>query len=63
MSTPPSRVLHRTGPAGDAGGFDDLVKRISTAYDARGLATTVTQHTHASVGSGSVVDEVEHAYG
>ncbi|HRQ74020.1 MAG TPA: hypothetical protein PLU35_13420, partial [Phycisphaerales bacterium] len=35
------RLTHRRATT-IAGGFDDAVKRISTAYDARGLATTVT---------------------
>ncbi|MCW5775672.1 MAG: hypothetical protein KIS87_04400 [Phycisphaeraceae bacterium] len=55
------RVLHRRATA-TGSGIDTAVLRISTAYTARGRVETVTQHTSATVGSGSVVDEVEYAY-
>ncbi|MCL4742605.1 MAG: hypothetical protein KJZ54_10425 [Phycisphaerales bacterium] len=55
------RVLHRRATA-TGSGIDTAVLRISTAYTARGQVDTVTQHDHATVGSGNVVDEVQYAY-
>jgi len=45
-----------------AGGFDGAVRRISTTYLARGLVDKVTQYDNATVGSGSVVDDLRYAY-
>lgn len=45
-----------------AAGFDTAVLRISTAYTDLGQAETVTQYDNATVGSGSVVDEVKYTY-
>jgi RHS repeat-associated protein len=45
-----------------AGGFDGAVKRIATAYLSRGLVDTVTQYDNATVGSGSVTDQVQYTY-
>lgn len=44
------------------GSFDGTVKRISTVYDGLGRAQTVTQHTSATVGGGSVVGEAKYTY-
>ena len=55
------RRLHRRVTNLD-GSFDGGVKRISTAYDGLGRMLTVTQHDNATVGSGSVVDEVKYTY-
>jgi RHS repeat-associated protein len=45
-----------------AGGFDGAVRRISTTYLARGLVNKVTQYDNATVGSGSLVDDVKYTY-
>jgi RHS repeat-associated protein len=45
-----------------AGGFDGAVRRIETTYLSRGPTDKVTQYDNATVGSGSVTDEVEYAY-
>jgi RHS repeat-associated protein len=42
--------------------LDTAVKRITTAYDSLGRVSTVTQYDNATVGSGSVVDEVKYSY-
>ncbi len=51
------RAVHRrvTTLAAD---FDGAVRRISTVYDHLGRVDTVTQYDHATVGSGSVIDQV-----
>jgi hypothetical protein len=41
---------------------DDLVKRISLAYDHRGLLATVGSYNHATVGSGTLLNEVGRVY-
>ncbi len=46
----------------DPESFDDAVLRISTTYDDLGRRELVTQYDHATVGSGSVVDEVKFTY-
>jgi RHS repeat-associated protein len=43
-------------------GFDGAVLRISAAYNTRGQVETVTQYNNATVGSGSIVDEVKYTY-
>ena len=43
-------------------GFDGAVRRIMTTYDALGRTSLVTQYDNATVGSGSVVDEVGYTY-
>ena len=45
-----------------ASGFDGAVRRITTAYHDRGMRATVTQYDNATVGSGTVVDEVAFSY-
>ncbi len=45
-----------------ASGFDGAVRRIATTYVARGMVEKVTQYDNATVGSGSVVDEVKYTY-
>ncbi len=40
-------------------GFDGAVRRISTTWDSLGRRQLVTQHDNATVGSGSVVNEVK----
>ena len=42
-----------------ASGFDDAVRRITTAYDSTGRAQTVSSYDDATVGSGSVVNQVK----
>ncbi len=42
--------------------FDGAVRRISTTYNNRGQRELVTQYDNATVGSGSVVDEVKFTY-
>jgi hypothetical protein len=44
------------------GDFDGAVRRISRTYNSRGLPELVTQYDNATVGSGSVVDEVKYGY-
>jgi YD repeat-containing protein len=46
-----------------ASGFDGVVRRISTTVDSLGRVERVTQYDDATVGSGSVVDEVKYEYG
>jgi RHS repeat-associated protein len=45
-----------------ASGFDGVVKRIATAYLARGMVDTVTQYDDPDVGEGSVKDQVQYTY-
>ena len=45
-----------------ATGFDNAVLRISTGYDDLGRVQLVTSYDNATVGSGSVVNEVKHSY-
>ena len=45
-----------------ATGFDGAVRRISTTYDSLSRPDLVTQYDNATVGSGSVVDEVKYSY-
>ena len=51
------RVTSTLGPA-----FDDRILRITTVYDNLGRAETVSQYDNATVGSGTVQDEVEYTY-
>ena len=39
-------------------GVDDAVRRISRAYEVRGMVVKVTSYDNATVGSGSIVNEV-----
>jgi len=55
------REVHRRATTIDAD-FDADVKRISTVYDDRGMVDTVTQYDHATAGSGSIVNQVDHDY-
>ena len=43
-------------------GVDDAVLRISTTYDIRGLVEKLTSYDNATVGSGSVVNEIVSEY-
>lgn len=43
-------------------GVDDAVRRISRAYEVRGMVVNVTSYDNATVGSGSVVNEVKSEY-
>ncbi len=43
-------------------GFDGAVRRISITYDDLARRRLVTQYDNATVGSGSIVDEVKHSY-
>ncbi|MBI5362690.1 MAG: hypothetical protein HZA53_05890 [Planctomycetes bacterium] len=45
-----------------ASGFDGAVRRITTAYDSLGRTLTVTQYDNATVGSGTITDEVKYTY-
>ena len=55
------RQTHRRITTLDAD-FDGAVRRISTTYNNRGQRELVTQYDNATVGSGSVVDEVKFTY-
>ena len=55
------RVTHKRVTTLDAD-FDGAVRRITTAYDNLGRRSTITQYDNATVGSGSVVDEVKYTY-
>jgi len=43
-------------------GVDSAVRRLSTQYDVRGLVTTMSSWDNATIGSGSVVNQVQNAY-
>jgi RHS repeat-associated protein len=43
-------------------GLDNAVLRIATTYTSRGQVEKVTQYSNATVGSGSVVDDVKYVY-
>ena len=43
-------------------GIDGAVRRIATAYEVRGMVAKVTSYDNATVGSGSIVNEVQMAY-
>ena len=43
-------------------GVDGAVRRISTTYEVRGMAEKITSWNGETVGSGSVVNEVQFAY-
>jgi len=43
-------------------GIDDAVKRIATEYDNRGLPEKITSYDNATVGSGSIVNQVVNTY-
>lgn len=43
-------------------GVDQTVKRISRTYEVRGLLEKLTSYDIATVGSGSIVNEVQHTY-
>jgi RHS repeat-associated protein len=42
--------------------FDGAVRRISTTYNSSGFRELVTQYDNATVGSGSVVDEIKYSF-
>lgn len=44
------------------GSFDGAVRRISTTYLSRGLVNKVTQYSSATVGSGTLLDDVKYTY-
>lgn len=43
-------------------GVDGSIRRISMTYEVRGMLQNVTSYNNATVGSGSVVNDVQHAY-
>lgn len=43
-------------------GVDGAVRRISTTYEVRGMREKITSYDSATVGSGSIVNEVQFAY-
>ena len=43
-------------------GVDNAVLRIATTYEVRGLVQNITSYNNATVGSGSVVNDVQRAY-
>eukprot|EP00456_Euglypha_rotunda_P036081 TRINITY_DN2775_c0_g1_i9.p1 TRINITY_DN2775_c0_g1~~TRINITY_DN2775_c0_g1_i9.p1 ORF type:complete len:458 (-),score=121.91 TRINITY_DN2775_c0_g1_i9:23-1396(-) len=43
-------------------GVDTAVLRLSTTYEVRGLPATLTSYDNATVGSGSIVNQVQFAY-
>jgi YD repeat-containing protein len=43
-------------------GVDGAVRRISRTYEARGMLKKITTHDNATVGSGTVLHEVQFAY-
>jgi len=55
------RETHRRVTTLDAD-FDGAVRRISRTYNSRGLPELVTQYDNATVGSGTVADEVKYSY-
>ncbi|MCI0539757.1 MAG: transglycosylase SLT domain-containing protein [Verrucomicrobiales bacterium] len=56
-----SRLIHdRVSSLGS--GVDGAVRRISRTYEVRGLLEKVTSHDNATVGSGTVLNEVQFAY-
>ncbi|MCP3936341.1 MAG: hypothetical protein GY708_13325 [Actinomycetia bacterium] len=55
------REEHRRVTTLDSG-FDGDVRRISTTYDDLGRRELITQYDNATVGSGSVTDEVKYTY-
>ncbi len=44
-----------------AGGFDDAIKRISMTYDSLGRVDTIDQYDNATVGSGTIQDEIKYS--
>ncbi len=59
------RLTHRRATTIPSSGYDSFnaaVKRISTTYDSRGFVQKVTQWDNATVGSGSITDEVAYTY-
>ena len=55
------RVLHdRVTTLGTD--IDSAVLRTSTSYEVRGMVASITHYDHATVGSGSVVNEVVYQY-
>ncbi|MBS0205278.1 MAG: RHS repeat-associated core domain-containing protein [Planctomycetes bacterium] len=43
-------------------GVDGAIQRLSTNYEVRGLRLTLTSYDNATVGSGSIVNQVQFAY-
>ena len=43
-------------------GVDGAVRRISFTYEVRGMVVNVTSYNNATVGSGSIVNDVQHVY-
>jgi RHS repeat-associated protein len=58
----------RTGRAGQdrittlGSGVDGAVRRLATRYEVRGMRVKLSSYDHATVGSGSLVNEVQFAY-
>jgi YD repeat-containing protein len=53
------RAIHQRWTTA-AGGFDTAVRRISSTYGSDGDLELVTQYDNATVGSGTIVDEVKY---
>jgi len=43
-------------------GIDNAILRISTSFEVRGLVQNLTSFNNATVGSGSIVNDVQFAY-
>ncbi len=56
------RVIHDRITALDTTKLNGSVRRISTVYDNRGMASTVTSWDNATVGSGAIVNQVQNTY-
>ena len=57
----PARLIHdRVTTLGT--GVDGAIRRLSTTFEVRGLPSKLTSYDNATVGSGSVVNEVQFAY-
>ena len=39
-----------------------VIRRIAMTYEVRGMRETLTAYDHATVGSGSILNEMEFAY-
>ncbi|MEX2579015.1 MAG: hypothetical protein WD342_08150 [Verrucomicrobiales bacterium] len=59
---PMGKRIHDRVATFGSGAIDDAVKRITTAYDTRGFVATLTSYDDATVGSGTVVNEVAYEY-
>ena len=62
MSTILPRAHARSRDHTRLSGVDGGVLRVSTTYDIRGLREKITSYDNATVGSGTVVNEVVYEY-